>query len=151
MSNLYDFAKHELELINGFEDSYSSAVSNAVLNMIKLFAEQGHSGFTAPYAIRQFERLAMWKPLKPLTGEDDEWSEIGDGCYQNKRYSAVFKDKDGRAYTIEGKIFTRDGGETWFTNKDSFVDITFPYEVPDHPERVYLEAEDDECEQEEKG
>jgi hypothetical protein len=66
----------------------------------------------------------MFKPVSPLTGEDDEWNEIEPGLFQNKRYSAVFKRKDGTAYNVEGKIFT-DDGEVWFTNKDSRVYITF--------------------------
>lgn len=137
--NLVEYAKEELKRI-GMVDSgepYNDAVTKAILDLLKLFDSQGHSGFTAPYTARTFHRLAMYKPLTPLTGEDDEWHEIGDGCYQNNRYSAVFKDRDGRAYNSEGKTFT-DDGEVWYTSKDSRVYITFPYAVPDHPEYVYL-------------
>jgi len=83
----------------------------------------------------------MLKPLTPLTGEDDEWNDIGDGgSLQNKRYSAVFKNKDGTAYNIEGKVFT-DDGEVWYRCKDSRVNVTFPYVVPDKPEYVYRNKE----------
>ena len=148
MSNLVDYAKEELKRI-GMVDSgepYNDTVAKAILDLIELFASQGHSGFTAPYTANTFKRLAMYKPLAPLTGEDDEWNEIEPGHYQNKRYSAVFKEKDGKAYNIEGKIFT-DDGEVWYGNKDSCVEVTFPYIVPDEPEKVYLnktESEDKE-------
>ena len=143
MSNLVDYAKEELKRI-GMIDSgepYNDLVTKAILDLIELFASQGHSGFTASYTINTFSRLAMFKPLSPLTGENDEWNDIGDGTLQNKRYSAVFKDKDGIAYNIEGKVFT-DDGETWYTCRDSRVDVTFPYIVPDKPEYVYRNKEE---------
>lgn len=143
MSNLVDYAKDELKRI-GMIDSgepYNDSVTKAILDLIELFASQGHSGFTAPYTINAFSRLAMFKPLSPLTGEDDEWNEVGTGVFQNKRCFSVFKDKDGTAYNLEGKIFT-DDGEVWYRNKDSRVNVTFPYVVPDKPERVYKNKEE---------
>lgn len=142
MSNLIDYAKDELKRI-GMIDSgepYNDWATKAILDLIELFSSQGHSGFTAPYVARMFHRLAMLKPASPLTGEDDEWNDIGDGRLQNKRYSAVFKDKDGIAYNIEGKVFT-DDGKIWYTSKDSRVNVTFPYVVPDKPEYVYRNKE----------
>lgn len=144
MSNLVDYAKDELRRI-GMIDSgepYNDWATKAILDLIELFDSQGHSGFTAPYVINTFSRLAMFKPLSPLTGEDDEWNDVGAGQLQNKRYSAVFKDPDGTAYNIEGKVFT-DDGEVWCICKDSRVDVTFPYVVPDKPEYVYRSKEDE--------
>ena len=140
MSNLMDYAKEELKRI-GMIDSgepYNDAVTKAILDLIELFDSQGHSGFTAAYTVNAFKRLAMYKPLAPLTGDDSEWEEIEPGHYQNKRYSAVFKEKDGKAYNIQGKMFTDDGGESWYTSKDSHIEINFPYIVADKPEEVYL-------------
>lgn len=148
MSNLVDYAKEELKRI-GMIDSgepYNDFATKSILDLIELFASQGHSGFTAPYVINAFTRLAMFKPLSPLTGEDDEWNDIGDGgSLQNKRYSAVFKNKDGNAYDINGKVFT-DDGEVWYECKDSRVNVTFPYVVPDKPEYVYLNKKETEDE-----
>ena len=143
MSKLVDYAKDELKRI-GMIDSgepYNDLATKAILDLIELFDSQGHSGFSAPYVINTFSRLAMFKPLSPLTGKDDEWNDVGDGFLQNKRYSAVFKYKDGIAYNSEGKVFT-DDGETWYTCRDSSVDVTFPYVVPDKPEYVYRNKED---------
>ena len=145
MGNLVDYAKDELKRI-GMIDSgkaYNDWAAKTILDLIELFSSQGHTGFTAPHIIGAFSRLAMFKPLSPLTGEDDEWKDIGDGRLQNKRYSAVFKDKDGTAYNSEGKVFT-DDGRLWYTNKDSRVNVTFPYVVPDKPEYVYRMAESEE-------
>lgn len=141
-----EYGRKELERIGYFkegDDPYNESVANAILELLEVFDNQGHSGFTAPYTVQMFHRLAMFKPITPLTGEDDEWDELEHGHFQNKRYSAVFKDeKDNKAYNIEGKIFSDDGGETWFRNVDSRVYIDFPYTVPEHPEKVILKEEE---------
>lgn len=146
MSNLVDYAKDELKRI-GMIDSgepYNDWAAKAILDLIELFESQEHSGFSAPYVINAFSRLAKFKPLSPLTGEDDEWNEVGPNIFQNKRYSAVFKNgKDGTAYNIKGTVFT-DDGESWYTCRDSRVNVTFPYVVPDKPEYVYRNKEDKE-------
>lgn len=143
MSNLVDYAKDELKRI-GMIDSgepYNDMAANAILELIEMFSSQRHSGFSASYAIEAFSRLAKFKPLSPLTGEDDEWCNVTEDLLQNKRYSAVFKNKEsGNAYNIEGKVFT-DDGETWYTSRESRVDVTFPYVVPDKPEFVYKNKE----------
>lgn len=142
--SLLEWAKNELEItMSGCEAGESSEMQNMmhqnVLELLEVFCNQGHSGFSAPYAIRMFTRLANWKPLSPLTGEDDEWSEIKDGqdkTVQNIRCSAVFKNYEiGGCYYIDGKVFSDDGGKTWYTCKDSHIPITFPFTVPDKPER----------------
>lgn len=141
MSNLVEYAKEELNRIGMIDsgDPYNDAVLKAILDLIELFSSQDHSGFTASYTVRTFSRLAMFKPLTPLTGKDDEWNEIEHGFFQNRRCSSIFKNEKGEVYNIEGKVFTDDGGETWYINKDSIVYITFPYTVPDNPEYVYLD------------
>ena len=134
-----EYGRKELERIGYFkegDDPYNDMVANAILELLEVFDNQSHSGFTAPYVAGMFHRLAMYKPASPLTGEDDEWNDVGDGLLQNKRYSAVFKEKDGTAYNSEGKVFT-DDGEVWYSSKDSRVNVTFPYSVPDKPEYVY--------------
>ena len=144
MSKLVNYAKDELKRIGMIDsgEAYNDLTTKAILDLIELFESQGHSGFSASYVINAFNRLARFKPLSPLTGEDDEWNDIGDSI-QNKRYSAVFKDKDGTAYNIKGKLFT-DDGEVWYTCNDSIVNVTFPYVVPDKPEYVYRNKENKE-------
>jgi hypothetical protein len=74
--------------------------------------------------------LARFEIISPLTGKEDEWTDVSDGLWQNRRDSRVFKDKDG-AWFIDGKAFSDDGGETYFTNKKSRTPITFPCDVSD--------------------
>ena len=40
-----------------------------------------------------------YEPLTPLTYAEDEWNNVGDGMWQNKRKS---------------NVFSKDGGVTWY-------------------------------------
>lgn len=154
MSNMLKWTEAELKLagydINDPEDGPNRWLAEGTLELLKVFAEQGHSGMSAPYAIALFEKLASWKPIAPLTGEDDEWAEAYDnaGTQQNKRNGAVFRDADGQAYCIDGRVFWEwysapdiDDGKPYkltFTSSDSRVNITFPWTQPDKPEYVFV-------------
>lgn len=149
--SLHDHAVHELNLIGMTEDStdgMNRAMRKHILHMMQEFAEEGHSGFSANYAIKILEKLLRFDPLTPLTGEDDEWVDVsdrGDGTphYQNKRAGRVFKDGDGSAYDIDGKVFwdwytdpeTGEKSKSYFTCKESRVAVEFPYT----PTTVYEE------------
>ncbi len=140
MSNLQDHAKIELEAAGLFsEDSdYDGMIGTAVMELMETFSGQGHSGFSASMVVDIFDKVARFQPLGPLTGEDDEWNEVADGTFQNKRCSHVFKE-DGQAYDIDGKIFREPNGAT-YTGRDSRVNITFPYtpasEIVDVPAEI---------------
>jgi hypothetical protein len=121
--------------------------------MVKEFSEEGHSGFSASYALQCLEKLLRFKPLSPLTGEDDEWGDVsnvsGEPMFQNKRCSSIFKHgKDGEAYDIDGKVFwewytdkeTGEKHKSYYTGKGSRVPVTFPYTVPDKPIYEYRES-----------
>jgi hypothetical protein len=141
MSNLVKWAKAELEHLGGKGDEMQNEMNKDILQIVEIFAEQGHSGFSASYALNIIKRLLDWKPITALTGEDDEWCEpYKEGSQQNKRCSAVFRNNfdNSTAYYIDGKIFSDNGGKTWFTNRNSFVPITFPYKVPEQPEKIIL-------------
>jgi hypothetical protein len=141
MSNLKTYAIDELTRIGmyGSDDEMNNEMCNHILKMIDVFDEEGHSGFSAEYAINILQKLLRWEPLSPLTGGDDEWCEVSDGIFQNKRLSRVFKNgKDGQAYDIRGKVFVEPDGAS-YTSRDGRVDIEFPY-VP-KTEYVNVEKE----------
>ena len=140
MSNLVEYAKAELARIDS-DDKMQKLMNKHIIDMVELFAAEGHSGFSASYAIEQLERLLRFLPLTELTGEDDEWNEYSAGEYQNKRCSTVFKDKTG-IYDIYGYVFSDDGGETWYTNRKSRKYIKFPYYPPTRPERIHVTKEE---------
>lgn len=152
-----------------FKDEMQEMICNHVFKLLDVFSEEGHSGSTAPYAISLFTKLASWKPIAPLTGEDWEWADVSESygrtMYQNIRLSSVFKDgKDGIAYNIDGKVFWEwampyEGREpmepykTYYTCRDSRVPVTFPYTPPDEPiyEYRYSDATPQQPKQNEQG
>ena len=99
--SLISFAKEELERIGynpnpdpNSEDIDDCAVT-CILELLETFVKQEHSNFSANYVLKIFNKLVNFKPLSPLTGEDDEWMEICNNedeiIYQNKRHFNVFK------------------------------------------------------------
>jgi len=129
MPDLMEFAKQELARIGDEE------MSKRILAVLEWLDKQRLNRTD----ILALTRLLNGLPLTPLTGEQDEWTEVGNGLYQNNRCPAVFKEgENGRAYWLYGKIFSDDGGETWFTNNKSSVPIAFPFHVPLESERVML-------------
>lgn len=109
-------------------DRMQALVGENVADMVAMFGLQGHSGFSASYAQRYIEQALRFEPFSPLTGAESEWGEPFEynGSQQNKRCSHVFRDSDGRAYDIDGRVF-RDPSGACYTNKDSRVYIKFPY------------------------
>jgi len=160
--SMKEFAKSELDRIGMTDDDPTGEDMNFhmrehILRMVDEFSKEGHSGFSAHYAINVLKKLLAMEPLSPLTGEDDEWMHVyddnnGDPVYQNVRLSSVFKGPDG-AYDIDGKVFwewfTDEDGEKskiYFTSKGSAVPVEFPYEKPEKPIYEYRPTEDDEHE-----
>ena len=153
MSNMLKWAEAELKLagydINDPEDGPNRWLAEGTLELLKVFSEQGHSGMSAPYAVALFEKLASWKPIAPLTGESDEWMEVGPDVWQNKRMPNVFKGEDGRPYWLDGKVFwewlrdeeTGEQFKSYYTSRDSRVPVTFPYTVPDEPIYEYRKSD----------
>ena len=142
VEKMIDYAKSELARIEHDEEGMQDEMDKCILQLLEVLEKQGHTNHTIHYCLRLFERLANFKPLTPLTGDDDEWKETAKNIFQNKRCSSVFKNgKDGKAYDIDGRMFSNDGGNTWYMNANSRVYIDFPYIVPDEPEKVYLKRE----------
>ena len=164
MSNLHNHALAEFRAAGwmgddgNYRDEMQEDMCKHVLKLLDVFADEGHSGGTAPYAVQLFEKLAMFKPIVPLTGEDWEWHEASEGVFQNKRCSRVFKQVDrfdGQAYDIDGRVFYEwverelDPDEegypgkrrykSHYTSRESMVPITFPYT----PTTEYVEATGD--------
>ena len=155
--SLVQYAESELDRIGMTDDGdMNGMMRKHLIHMVKEFSDEGHSGFSASYALQCLQKLLRFKPLSPLTGEDDEWTEVssisGYPHFQNKRCSSVFKDgKDGQAYDIDGKVFwewyrdeeTGEARKSYYTCFESRVPVTFPYTVPDEPiyEYRYSDAE----------
>ena len=131
MSNYKDHALAEFKAAGWDlkEDPMQQMICDNVLEMLEVFDKYGHSGSSAPYTVNLFKKLALFEPIAPLTGEDDEWIDHGNGLFQNKRCSHVFKDVnkfDGQAYDADAVVFREPDG-VCVTSYDSAQPITFPY------------------------
>ena len=90
------------------------------MELVEVFAKQGHSGNSAGIVRTIFNKLAAYEPLMDITGSDEEWGDVHDignssnPWYQNKRCSALFKDgKDGKPYYIDAIVKRDQNGVTW--------------------------------------
>ena len=145
--SMVEFAENELNLLlNTCTDdeakNMQKVINKDILDIIKLFSEQGHSGFSAHYSMNILKRLMDYKPLSAITDDESEWTKLDydeDLAYQCKRCPSLFKDKNGRVYNVEGRVFSDDNGHTWYTNGNSRIYVELPYTVPDKPEYVVID------------
>lgn len=156
-----EFARHELELLEKACKSDSGLemqkeVTKAILELLDVFEKQGHSGFSASYIVNLFKDLVDYKPLSPLTGEDDEWTDdaISFGpndvpSQQNKRCYCLFRKNhdNSTARYMDDIIFSDNGGITWFTCEAKArkyrKPIQFPWMPPAEPRRIYIKYVED--------
>lgn len=141
---LLEHAKTEMDIAGIYSESGDDIddwVREAVLDLLETLSKHGPSGSTVGFIVDIFSKLARYEPLGPLTGSDEEWSDVGEDMngetiYQNIRCSHVFKNgKDGKAYDINGRIFVDQNGAAFTSNyydednkeRSSTVYITFPY------------------------
>lgn len=103
--SLIEHAKRELEY-SGLGDEYGGMTGNAVLELMEVFSNQGHSGFSAHQVRGIFNELAQFKPLGPLTSNPDEWMHIEDDVagdaitWQNRRRPDAFSKDGGKTYYL---------------------------------------------------
>lgn len=111
-SALVQYAEWELGFVLEADDERDRLMRDNVMQLVRVFMSQGHSGFSAHRCLWLFDQVARFEPAAPLTGAEDEWAEPcdPDGTQQNRRMGSVFRDKDGRAYHSDAYAF-RDCGE----------------------------------------
>jgi len=100
MGNLLEHAKRELGLSGVDNDIYGDMTSKAVLELVEVFSNQGHSGMSASLVLHLFQQVASYKNLTPLTRNPEEWSEVGENLWQNTRNSEAFSNDGGATYTL---------------------------------------------------
>lgn len=99
-SNCWRYAKQELELAGWLEDEgmYGNMIGTAVLDLVKEFAAQGHSGMSADITLALFDKVVRFKPLTELTYGDDQWTKHDHGTWQHKRNSSIFSADQGLSW-----------------------------------------------------
>ena len=105
-SNIAGYAWDELNRVGAFTadtDFYGGMTGRAVMDLVAVFVEQGHSGTSASLVADAFHRLVMFQPLGPLTDDPDEWVEVADGLWQSRRKPEAFSRDGGKTYHVTGE------------------------------------------------
>lgn len=124
-------------------DEMQDMIELDILEILDVIDGQGHSGFSHGYLLSCLIPLLKDRPITPLTGKEWEWNVNNHGDDQNKRCPEVFRREDGTAYNMHGYAFSKNGGKTWFTSKESCKDISFPCKSRDlETEYVIFETEE---------
>lgn len=104
--NLMEHAQHEMKLAGLYEPDadYGGMVPKAVEELVKVFQNQGHSGYSADTVLKVFEIVAQYKTLSPITSDPEEWQNVseisGRPFWQSRR---------------DPSVFSEDGGQTWYS------------------------------------
>lgn len=100
--NLVEYAENELRLAGMYDEdsNYNGMIAKAVVEIVAVFAKQGHSGGSASVVIPVLNKLLQYEPLTALTYKLDEWFAYTDDPLrlQNKRKSSIFSDDGGLTY-----------------------------------------------------
>jgi hypothetical protein len=107
MNNLVTHAQTELDRAGLLspESDYDGMLGRAVLDLVRVFSEQGHSGYSAMATVDLFRRVASYESLGPITDDPDEWMSVADFCggqatWQNRRRSSAFSEDGGKTYYL---------------------------------------------------
>lgn len=101
-SQLFAHAANELQRAGLLDEGsdYDGMVGRAVLDLIKLFATQGHSGMSAMMTLQLFDELAHYRAITELTNDPSEWMDVADGMWQSRRQANAFSEDGGKTYYL---------------------------------------------------
>lgn len=135
-------AERELKLagMHQKDADYDGDLYHAIMELVRVFSNQGHSGFSAMRTLQLFNKVASYKTLIPLTGEDDEWTEVTKDLLQNNRAGNVFKDMEiGKAYCIDAIIWRTQTGSTWNGSAEGVSSRQYIKSFPFIPKTFYID------------
>ncbi len=103
--NLESHAKYEIKKagLDADDSDYDGMIGKAVLELMKVYAKQGHSGFSAQWTRELFNKLANYETLTPVTSDPEEWANVREGAdgeplWQSKRNPALFSENGGKTW-----------------------------------------------------
>lgn len=135
-SKLVAHAEYELKRAGLFEkdSDYDGAIGDDTLELIRVFAQQGHSGGSASRVRELFQLLANYKALVALTSAPDEWRAV-EGfekpTLQSTRQSSCFSQDGGRTFVDHDEKCP--DGVDFMVRRTKWVPYEKPHEFePDH-------------------
>lgn len=103
-SNLIEHAKREMRLAGLYDadSDYGGRIPEAVLRVLRPFAEDRHSGGSAWLVTQVLERLMRYKTLTPITSDPQYWHDVsdmsGEPMWQSTRDPACFSQDGGKTF-----------------------------------------------------
>jgi nicotinamide mononucleotide adenylyltransferase len=114
--NLESHAKYEIQKagLDNKDADYEGMIGKSVLELMKVYAKQGHSGFSAQWTRELFNKLANYENLTPITSDPDEWENVREGAdgeplWQSIRNPALFSDNGGKTWWDVDKKTIKEG------------------------------------------
>lgn len=105
--SLVEHAETELKIAGLFDgdSDYEGMLGESVLELVKVFAGQGHSGYSAMMTVDLLSRLLKYEPLGPLTDNPSEWNHIdermgGPNLWQSRRNPQALSHDGGKTYYL---------------------------------------------------
>ena len=109
-NNLIRHAREEMRLAGLYDEDadYGGMLPEAVLNVVRSFSSEGHSGGSAAIVSAILEKVLRFEHLTPLTSDPSEWNEVSRWLWQSRRNPA---------------FFSTDRGESWYTVSPSSAEF----------------------------
>jgi hypothetical protein len=100
--SLIEHGLRELTLAQLFDkdSDYNGAIGTAVMELLGVFARQGHSGGSASQVLYIFNKLARFEALTPLNSDPAGWMYVDDNLWQSTRQSSAFSRDGGKSYYL---------------------------------------------------
>lgn len=109
--NIVKHAKNEFKYAWGIDVDASRAkkkeychmqlrICEDILDILSTQCSHNDSGFSMSYKVGVLNKLMRLKPISKLTLDIDEFNEVDNGLWQNKRDSSVFMNKEGNVSSI---------------------------------------------------
>jgi hypothetical protein len=133
---LADHAEFELDRVGLFEpdSDYEGMIGQAVMELIKTFASQGHSGCSAGITRDLFNRLSNYETLSSITDDPAEWMEVtdmtidGNPLHQCRRNPSFFSKDSGKTYyhvDDQDTMMTSEKGTVTEAVEDDFTKVPY--------------------------
>jgi predicted RNA binding protein YcfA (HicA-like mRNA interferase family) len=102
------------------KDKMMNLLFRQILELVKTFEDQHHSGSTAAYVIPTLNTLLKHRPLVSYEGKREEFNEPCPGMLQHRGISSIFLDeKTGVFEYIDGYVFKDKNGWSFTSSRSS--------------------------------
>ena len=138
MSNLVDHANRELDILGyprplvpdaDVEFDMDTEMRRCLVELVTVFANQHHSGFSSSYCLSLLNKLLRFEPLSPVTNNPEEWVDQSYHPAHNNKLEILFQN------IRHSEAFSHDGGKTYYLLSERRKWVKWIYFNLPHPIR----------------